>query len=103
MKTTTDYQLIVDHPCGAGFFRAHEQYDTAAALIESAAEYQSGEYPGRVIGAVFHTYNHNGSLIAAAPFPVDAWVAELLADSPRWRATQHALAKEDRLLRAARH
>lgn len=99
--TTTDYQLIVESLGSKGFYRSFEDHDTTASLIESAAEYRSGEYPGNVVGAIALTYDHNRQLIAVAPIAtLDAMVADVLADSPAWAATHRALAQEDRALRS---
>lgn len=103
VKAAAEYQLIIEH-VGPAPFRSIESYETLPALIESAAEYWAGEFPGRVVGCFRLIYNHNGFMIGCDPIAdLDRHVAALLSDSPTWRETQHRLTMEDRAIAARLH
>lgn len=88
------YFLIVEHQAGDHRLRTLDEYASAERLLADAADYETGEFPGRWVGALELSFDHSGRLISALPLAdASAGVQAELASRSQWRRDQAALCR----------
>jgi hypothetical protein len=82
------YLLLVKHSTHVETL----DYDDLNALIREAADYEKGEYSGRIVGAVEMIFHKSGDLHSTQTRP-DLWddIWTELRSDPVWRKTQASL------------
>lgn len=56
------YYLIVERQAGTTSLRSLDDYPRAELLINDAADYEAGEFPGRWVGALELQFDQSGRL-----------------------------------------
>jgi hypothetical protein len=85
------YYLIVEQHVGDRLLRTLDEYASTDRLIADAADYESGEFPGRWVGALELSFDASGRLTAAFPLTdVAASVHAELASRSEWSRRQAA-------------
>jgi len=84
-KMETEFRLIVEQTTReGGKFRTMDDYTDLGRLVSDAADYESGEFPGRWVGAVEYTYL-DGLLQSAVPVTdLSGRVHAELRSRPEW-------------------
>lgn len=93
---TTEFHLIVENKARRGFLRSIDEYPTEEKLIEAAADYQSGELPGEVVGAFTLTYDKRGLSAAAGITDLNSKIHDEILTRPVRRALQDAMDRYSR-------
>jgi len=89
----TAYYLIVEQKLSEGRkLRTLDDYGATDRLVSDAADYESGEFPGRCLGAIELSFDRNGRLANARRFDdLAGMIHTELANRSRWRRRQAAL------------
>lgn len=97
---TAEYHLIVRNVAKRGVLTSIDEYESEEKLIEAAADYQSGEATGEVVGAFTLTYDKRGLSAAAAITDLQSLVTAELATRPIRKALQNAMDRQSRQIGA---